>query len=123
MIPILAQMDQGGGIPIWLILIEIVLIAVVLASQWVIFTKAGKPGWAAIIPIYNLVVLLEIVGRPIWWILLMFLCFPVVFIIVMLDLAKAFGKDTIFAVGLILLGFIFLPLLAFGDATYRPISH
>ncbi|MBN1326558.1 MAG: signal peptidase I, partial [Candidatus Cloacimonetes bacterium] len=87
--------------------------------------KAGKPGWGCIIPIYNVILQMEIAGRPGWWFLLMFI--PgvniVISIIVLLDIAKAFGKGTGFGIGLILLGFIFFPILAFGDAKYIGIQR
>ncbi len=93
--------------------------------MWKVFVKAGKPGWGSIIPIYNIILMLEIVDRPIWWIILFFV--PVVNIIigfiVLIDFARAFGKDTGFGVGLILLGFIFFPILAFGDAQYVGIKR
>jgi hypothetical protein len=84
---------------------------------WRIFTKAGEPGWAAIVPIYNWIVLLKIVHRPWWWIFIMWLIIPA--IIVYLDLAKVFGQSTAFGVGLILLPVVFLPILAFGGAQYQ----
>jgi hypothetical protein len=87
---------------------------------WKIYEKAGKPGWAAIIPIYNMIVLLEIVGKPLWWFLLFFI--PgvniVVSVLVYIELAKSFGKEAAFAIGLLLLSFIFYPILAFGSARY-----
>ncbi len=96
------------------------VIAVMIASVWKVFTKAGKPGWVAIVPIYNAVVLLEVAGRPLWWVVLLFI--PVVslviWIIVAIDLAKSFGKSTGFALGLVFLGFIFFPILGFGPARY-----
>lgn len=87
---------------------------------WKVFSKADQPGWAAFIPIYNIVVMLQIVGRPTWWVLLCLIPFvnSIVFIILFLDLAKSYGKDTMFALGLILLTPIFLPILAFGSAQY-----
>lgn len=93
---------------------------VVLIAMWKIFSKAGKPGWAVLIPIYNLYVLLEIVGRPIWW-LIMFLIplVNVIFIFILwFDLAKAFGKGAGFALGLIFLNPIFILILGFGSARY-----
>jgi hypothetical protein len=97
------------------------LVVFIIVGLWKVFVKAGKPGWAAIIPIYNTIVLLEIVGRPIWWfILLLIPCVNVVIsIIVMIDLAKSFGKDTLYGIGCALLGFIFVPMLGFGSATYQ----
>ena len=107
----------GGGV---LMFLYIALIVVMIAAEWKIFTKAGKPGWACLVPIYNMIVLLEVVGRPIWWILLFFI--PVVSFIVaimiMLDLAKVFGKSSGFAIGLIFLPFIFMLILGFGSAEY-----
>ena len=102
-------------------LFVILAIAVFLIiCQWKIYAKAGKPGWASIIPIYNIVILLEIVKKPIWWLLLMLI--PVVnvviAILIMIELAKVFGKDGGFTVGLILLPYVFYPILAFGDAKY-----
>ncbi|MCS7074446.1 MAG: DUF5684 domain-containing protein [Bacteroidia bacterium] len=91
-----------------------------IASLWVIFTKAGKPGWAAIVPIYNFIVLLQIIGKPWWWVLLLLI--PIVNIVIAIltnyYLAKVFGKGIGFTIGLVLLGFIFLPILAFGDSKY-----
>lgn len=115
--PIGAALGVGLGI-FMLIVLAIVLLIVV--SQWKVYKKAGQPGWAAIIPIYNMVVLLQIVKKPIWWIILMFI--PIVNIvmsvIVYYELAKAFGKGVGFTIGLIVLPFIFYPILAFGKSTY-----
>jgi hypothetical protein len=101
-------------------LVWLAVVVLILVSLWKIFEKAGKPGWAGIVPIYNIVVLLEIVGRPLWWIVLMLVpCVSlVVGIILCIDLAKSFGKDAGYGIGLALLGFIFFPMLAFGDARY-----
>ena len=107
------------------IVIPIVLIAIV--AIWRIFTKAGQPGWAVLIPFYNLYVLTQVAKRPSWWMLLYFVSFiPVigalgvlfVSIIDNLRLAKLFGKSAGFGVGMILLGIVFLPILAFGNADY-----
>jgi hypothetical protein len=97
-----------------------VLIIAMIAGLWKTFTKAGQPGWASIIPFYNIVVLADICGKPWWW---LFLCLiPIVNIVVLiilyLKLAEVFGKGGGFAVGLILLPFIFLPILGFGSARY-----
>jgi hypothetical protein len=98
---------------------EVAFIVLMLAAMWKIFAKAGQPGWAAIIPIYNWIVWCKIVGRPAWWVLLLLICFPIFFIILSIDLAKSFGKGVGFAVGLILLSIIFFPILGFGSATYQ----
>jgi len=91
-----------------------------IICMWKIFEKAGKPGWAAIVPIYNIIVLLEIVGKPTWWIILMLI--PIVNLIVLIlvwhQLSLSFGKDGLYTVGLILLGIVFFPMLAFGEAKY-----
>ena len=102
-------------------LVYLVLIVVLLVAMWKIFTKAGKPGWAAIVPIYNIIVLLEIIGRPVWWIVLMFipLVNVVIGFIMSMDLAKSFGKGGGFALGLIFLSPIFYPILGFGSAQYK----
>jgi hypothetical protein len=106
-----------GLIPI---LIMIAFAVFIYAAMWKIYTKAGKPGWAALIPIYNVIVLLEIVGKPVWWFLLFLVpCVNFVFIIWTYNLlAKSFGKSEGFTVGLILLGIVFFPILGFGDAVY-----
>jgi len=111
----------GAGAALLVNLISLGVGIVMIAALWKIFAKAGQPGWAAIIPIYNTVVLLQIVGRPIWWIVLLFipLINLVIWIILALDLAKAFGQGAGFGVGLILLPFIFYLILGFGSATYQ----
>lgn len=99
---------------------SIILGIFLIVAQWMVYEKAGKPGWACIIPIYNFLVLLEIVGKPWWWLLLMLIPFVniVMAIIVYNNLSLSFGKTAGFTVGLILLSFIFFPILAFGDAKY-----
>jgi len=91
-----------------------------IIGLWKIFIKAGKPGWASIIPIYNLIVLLEIIGKPLWWFLLLLIpCVNIVFVVIIVNrLSKSFGQGVGFTIGLIFLGFIFYPLLGFGDYTY-----
>ncbi len=102
-------------------LIPIIIVSVItIVGQWKVYTKAGKPGWACIIPIYNLIVMLEIVGKPIWWIILFFIpCVNFVFIIWTLNLlSKSFGQSEGFTIGLLFLGFIFWPILGFGSYQY-----
>jgi hypothetical protein len=103
------------------------LIAIVMVvSLWKIFAKAGQPGWASVIPIYNEYVLMtQVVGRPLWFFLLVFVpCLnAIALVITMFDLAKAFGKGIGFAIGMILLPVVFIPLLAFGDSEYQGPVH
>jgi len=93
----------------------------VIVSMWRVLEKAGQPGWGIFIPIYNLYLLLLIAGRPGWWIILYFIPLVnlVIGIIVDIDIAKKFGKEAIFGVGLFFFGFIFYPILAFGSAQYQ----
>ena len=97
-----------------------VVLVLISATLWVVFTKAGEPGWAALVPIYNSMVLARIVGKPEWWGLLPLIPFigPIFSIILLLELAKVFGKSSIFGLGLVFLGPIFFLILAFGDAEY-----
>lgn len=82
---------------------------------------SAQPGWAAIVPIYNYYIMLKVVGRPGWWIILLFIPIVnfVVALIVTYDLAKVFGKGMGYFLGLLFLGFIFYPMLGFGGAQYR----
>jgi hypothetical protein len=112
-----SQSHGPGVVPVIFMLAFAVL---VIASMWKIFTKAGKPGWAAIIPIYNIIVMLEIAGKPAWWIVLFLI--PIVSLIasimVAVGLANNFGKGAGFGLGLVVLSPIFYPILAFGSAQY-----
>ena len=120
---LLAQSNSGGGTITALIVLAIyfVILVAVIAGMWKMYVKAGQPGWGVLIPIYNMYLLCKIAGRPGWWVILMFI--PIVSIVIaimlMLDLAKAFGKGVGFAIGLIFLGFIFMPIRGFGSAQYQ----
>jgi hypothetical protein len=122
MADLLAQYGGGGagGSTAILIVIYIALTVFFVATYWRIFTKAGKPGWASLIPFYNTYVVLKIVGRPGWWLLLFLIPIVniVILVLVSIDMAHSFGKRGGFVVGLILLPIIFYPILAFGDARY-----
>jgi Family of unknown function (DUF5684) len=111
----------GAGIGLFGGCISLLVGVVMIAAMWKIFTKAGQPGWASIIPIYNFYVLCKVVGRPGWWVILMLIPFVnfIIVIIVCIDLAKSFGRGVGFGIGIIILGIIFLPILGFGDAQYQ----
>ena len=103
------------------ILFMIAIALVLIIAQWKIYQKAGKPGWASIIPIYSTIVLLEIVGKPWWWILLMLIPFVNIILVIWVInlLSKSFGKGVGFTIGLILLSIVFYPILGFGSAQYK----
>lgn len=111
---------NNGGVSAFAVIIWLALAILMIASFWKIFTKAGKPGWASIIPFYNIYVMLQIAGKPGWWLILYFIPLVnlIIGIIVIVALAQSFGKGVGFAVGIIFLGIIFYPILAFGDARY-----
>ncbi|MBI9065696.1 MAG: hypothetical protein JEZ09_00310 [Salinivirgaceae bacterium] len=106
------------------IIIYVAIIALMIISGWKIFEKAGKPGWAFIIPIYNIIVLLDIVKKPWWWLLLFLIpLVNIVFLIWMYNrLSKSFGYDAGFTVGLILLSIVFFPILGFGKSEYKALE-
>ncbi len=107
--------------------VTILIVLVFIIASWRLFSKAGKPGWAIIIPFYNLYIYTQIIQRPGWWILLYFsIAIPAVgalalvflSIVDQLRLAKVFGRSAGFGVGLILLGWVFFPILAFSGSQY-----
>ena len=109
--------NSAGSSIMGLIMTLFWLVVVVgfIVGSWKVFTKAGRPGWASILPFYNMYILLKIVGRPGWWLLLYFIPLVnfVISIIVAIDLAKAFGKSS--AYGIILLWiFSFVGYIALG---------
>jgi hypothetical protein len=108
----------GAGLGMGVMICYLAVIVLMIAGMWKVFTKAGKPGWAAIIPIYNIIVALEIAGKPLWWVILMLI--PgvnfIVWLFVCLAIAARFGKGTGFGIGMWLLPFIFWPMLGFGDS-------
>jgi hypothetical protein len=120
----MAVAGAAAGIGIGIIIVYLALLVFGLITMWKLFTKAGQPGWASIVPIYNVIVMLQIAGKPGWWILLLLI--PIVQIVigimVTISLAKNFGKEVGFAIGMILLPIIFYPILAFGSAKYEPVQ-
>ena len=116
-------MDENifyGAFGAFFLIVLLAISVVIIIAQWKIYEKAGKPGWAILIPIYNLIVLLEIVGKPIWWIFLFLIPFVnIIFGIWVINLlSKSFGKNEGFTIGLLLLPFIFYPILGFGNTEY-----
>lgn len=122
---VLAQSNSGGALGAILLLMIIVIVLawalLLLVSLGKLFTKAGHPGWAAFVPIYNMIILLQIIERPGWWLILFFVPMVnfVVMFIVGIELAQAFGKDILYGLGLFVLTPIFTSMLAFGDSRYQ----
>jgi hypothetical protein len=127
---------SSDGMPaiFWVFMVVgLALTVIAIAGMWKAFRKAGQPGWAAIIPIYNMYIVIKLAGKPGWWIIWFILpIIPIPIIngilgivslvfafIINIAAAEAFGKGAGFGVGLTLLGFIFWPILGFGDATYQ----
>ncbi len=116
-----ATSSASSGSSPGVMLVQVALVVATFAGLWKMFTKAGQPGWAAIVPIYNMVILLKLVGRPIWWILLFIvpLVNIVIAFILAMDTAKAYGKSGVFGFfGLFLFSFVGYPMLGFGNAQY-----
>ena len=107
------------GFMMIMMVIYLAIFVIMAVSMWKLFTKAGKPGWAAIVPFYNIIVELEIIGRPLWWIALLLIPFAnfVVAIWVMYEFVRSYGKDTGYAVLTILFPIIMFPIMAFGKST------
>lgn len=113
----MGAMFGGTFLVFWLVIMVFFIIC-----GWKIFEKAGEEGWKSIIPIYSNIIQLKIVGKPWWWIFL--LCIPIVNIVIAIMLvnllAKSFGKDIGFTLGLLFLGIVFYPILAFDRTiTYK----
>jgi hypothetical protein len=114
-------MDQllAAGVAVQGVAIAFAILAIV--GMWKFFAKAGKPGWACLVPIYNTIVMIDIAGKPLWWILLLFIPFVnlVILILILAGIAKNFGRGTGTVIGLIFLPSIFFLILGFGSAEYR----
>ena len=123
---------KGAGMGV--MIVNLAIMVFMLVSWWIVFKKAGQPGWAILIPIFNLLVMLRVAGKPWWWIFffvaaplaiipilgLIYVIFLLVMAILMLHgVSKNFGKGGGFTVGLILLSFVFVPILAFSKAEYK----
>jgi len=114
-------MCGGGMVPSLLItIIWLAFTILIIVAMWKVFVKADRPGWAALIPFYNTYVFLKIAGKPGWWLIWFFIPLVnlIVGIIATVAFAHNFGKGAGFAIGVIFLPIIFIPILAFGEAQY-----
>lgn len=129
MTQLLAQANSSNGAPdavvgvlaLAFFVLYLAILVFVIVALWKVFAKAGQPGWACLIPIFNIYIMTKIAGRPWWWLLLLFIPIVgfVIAIILLIDIAKSFGKGVGFAIGLILLPIVFMPILGFGSAQYQ----
>lgn len=140
-LPLLAQQDPdldaaraagvAGVVGVYLFcifvffLLALIPAIAMIVGMWKIFEKAGHPGWAAIVPYYNMYILNEIACKDImWFIFTLIPCLNfVAMIVICMDVAKNFRKDPAYGVGMALLPFIFMPMLGFSDARYTPMKH
>ncbi|MFN8416939.1 MAG: DUF5684 domain-containing protein [Cytophagaceae bacterium] len=118
------QMQESLGllanIGMGLIVFVVALMVFMYICYWKIFVKAGHPGWASLVPLYNIYIYFKIINKPLWWIILLIIPFVNIFFIIKMThaLSKSFGKDVGFTIGLIFLPYVFIAILAFGDAKY-----
>ena len=102
-------------------IIYLAILIAIIVGMWKMFKKAGEAGWTALIPFYNLWVLNRIGGKPWWWFIGYFI--PIVhivfFLLLSIAIAKKFGEETLYGVGIFFLPFIFYPILGFGNAKYK----
>jgi hypothetical protein len=103
------------------VIVYLLFVIFYLAGFWRIFEKAGRPGWASLIPFYNFYVLTKIADRPVWYLFLLFFPFANIFAFCSIcnGVSTKFGKNMGYTLGLIFLGFIFFPALGFGSAQYE----
>ena len=115
-----ADSSGGGAAVLFVFLIYAAVVVLAIAGLWKTFEKAGQKGWFALIPFLNTYILIKLAGREGWWLILFFIpCVSIVVgFIVLIDVAAKFGKSVAYGVGLVLLPFIFFPMLGFGDAEY-----
>lgn len=102
-------------------LLYLIIMIAWIVGVWKMFEKAGEPGWAALIPLYNLWVLNRIGGKAWWWFILYFIPIAniVCWLLLSIGIAKKFGEETMFGIGIFFLSFIFFPILGFGSAKYQ----
>ncbi len=103
------------------LIIYTVIVLLMIASGWKVFAKAGLPGWGILVPGYNIYLMCKLAGKPGWWVLLLFvpLINLIIAIVLTVAMVQKFGKGAGFVIGMLLLPFIFLPILGFGSATYQ----
>lgn len=114
----------AAGVGVGMLLFQLAISLLMIVGAWKMFSKAGQPGWAILVPFYNVYVFLKVAGKPGWWMVMMFVPIANIVFAIMATaaLAKNFGKGGGFVVGLILLPIVFYPILGFGGAQYRPIA-
>lgn len=125
-----SSVDAFGGVIaaflgffMFIFMISLVFAIITIIFEWKVFTKAGKPGWAVLIPVYNLVVMFEIASMPVWNILLLLIPFVNIYILIRMfvNISRNFGKPGMFALGLFFFPVIFWGILAFDNSTYNPV--
>jgi len=116
-----AAAPKNSVIPLGVLLAALAASLLIIVAQWIIFERAGQAGWKCLVPFYNMYVLMEISGKPGWWLFLLFIpLVGVVFLLLaMLSLAKKFSRSELFGLGIFILPMIFLPVLAFGGSEYE----
>jgi hypothetical protein len=115
-----------GGVGLFICFgLFLAIMIIPMIGLWKMFEKAGRPGWAAIVPFYNYFILTEIAGMDImWFILLLVPCVNIyAAFMIMINVAQNFGKDTMYGVLMALFPYIFIPMLGFSDAKYTPMKH
>lgn len=130
LLPLLAQASPGNkaglaalfaGIGVAFVLVYLALVILMIIARWKVNAKAGQPGWACLIPFYNLYVELRVAGMSPLWLLALLACgvgYLIPWVICQVKTAQRFGKDIGFGLGLIFLHLIFLLILGFGSAQY-----
>jgi hypothetical protein len=120
-------LDALKGVGVGMMIVGLAFAVFMIISWWIVLKKAGQPGWAILIPVYNFLILLKIAGKPWWWVFALLLAIiPIVGALLLLvvlilmynGISTKFGKGAGFTVGLVLLSIVFVPILAFGDAEY-----
>lgn len=112
-----------GGVVMWIIGMAAAVFNII--CMWKLFTKAGKKGWASLVPVYNIIVMLEIAELPMWYLALFLVPFANVYAMfkIYIEIAHKFGKSTGFGIGMVFLGIVFIPMLAFGKVEYKGVNN